>query len=44
MEAVFEKIKSEIETTVRNELEMFYRMSGKVWIFYRLLMNVGVFI
>ena len=29
MENAFEKLRGEIETTVRSELEMFYRMSGK---------------
>jgi hypothetical protein len=28
MENAFEKLRGEIETTVRSELEMFYRMSG----------------
>ncbi len=36
MENTFENLKSEMETTVRQELEMFYRMSG---VFIQMLMH-----
>jgi len=35
LEKVFERMQSEMETTVRQELEMFYRMSG---VFIQMLM------
>jgi hypothetical protein len=43
MEKIFEKIFSEVESTVRSELETFYRMSGiKI---YQMTNNyIGVFI
>ena len=36
MENTFENLKSEMETTVRQELELFYRMSG---VFIQMLMH-----
>ncbi len=36
MENAFERLRSEMETTVRQELEMFYRMSG---IFIQMLLH-----
>ena len=32
MEKAYERLQQEMETTVRGELEMFYRMSGKCYI------------
>ena len=40
MEKAFDRLKDEMETTVRQELEMFYRMSGKL---YHTLTNCQVF-
>lgn len=36
MESTFDKLKQEMESTVRQELEMFYRMSG---VFIQMLMH-----
>lgn len=42
---MFEKISLEVESTVKSELETFYRMSGINFIrFFSNLMVIGVFI